>query len=192
MSTEIKDMMSSLVAVIQRAAPGLSQSRMNPPAPTIQTNPPAPTMQIKPPAPTAQVLQTPIKLLVKAEHVGTNYRHLVAQPGDYVIVYAWTNNEQTAIAYNARYDMAGQIPADLLDKDEPQPVMGSEICVSSQSYGGDGVGGLDWKAGDYLRICKFDNGHRNSGIGFNIATVKIGRFLVQVNSLKNIRPSDQL
>ncbi len=171
MSTEIKDMMSSLVAIIQRAS---------------QT-------QIKPPAPTTQVLHTPLKLLVKAEYVGTNYRHLVAQPGDDLIVYAWTNNKQTAIVYNARYGIAGRIPANVLQMEASQPVMGSEICVSfSDNKGNGAVGSLTWKAGDYLRICKWDNGYRNSGIGFNLATVEIGLFSVGVGNLKNIRPSDQL
>ena len=100
MSTEIKDMMSSLVAVFQRASPEASQPRRNPPAPI------------------SEVLQPPLKLSITAEHVGANYRHLVANPSDYIIVYAWTNHQEMAIAYNTPNDTTGRIPTDLLSKEE--------------------------------------------------------------------------
>lgn len=117
--------MSSLVAAIQRASPEVSQP-----------------LQKKPPAPTTPVLQTPLTVSVVAKHVGTSYRHLLAQPGDNVIVHAWTNNQKTAIAYNASNNMAGRIPADRLSKEKLQPVIDSEICMSSIRNRGDGVGSL--------------------------------------------------
>lgn len=35
-------------------------------------------------------------------------------------------------------------------------------------------GGLTLKAGDYIRVCKWDDAYKNSGVGFNLATREIG------------------
>ncbi len=171
MSPELIEMMSSLVAVIQRASPETSQPRT-------------------PPLPTTRALHTPIKVLVMAEYIGAHYRHLIAQPGDSLIVYA--KNKEMAIAYNARNDMAGQIPIELLNLGEAQPVAGSEICmplVNSQRHG---MRDLAWEAGDYVRICKWDNNRKSSGIGFNLASLEIGPFPAHMGTLKTIKPLDQL
>jgi hypothetical protein len=66
---------------------------------------------------------------IEDEYIGPNDRYLVAQLGDDVVVYAWTNDEEVAIAYNSRNDKARRIPACLLKK-ESQPRITSEIGVS--------------------------------------------------------------
>jgi hypothetical protein len=38
--------------------------------------------------------------------------------------------------------------------------------------------------GGEARICKWKDGYKNSGTGFNLATGKIGRFHVLVGSIK--------
>lgn len=172
MSTEIKDMISSLVAVIQGASPEILQ-------------PPKET-----PAPMTQVLQTPLKQRVKIEYFGTHHRHLVAQPDDCVIIYAWTNCQKTAIAYNTRNDTAGQIPAAHLIK-ESQSVIRDEICVSNFDNDRKEIGDLTWKAGDYIRICKWNGFHGIQGIGFNLANMEIGPFHAGNHGLMTIRPSDE-
>ena len=143
-------MISSLLMVVQRA--------------------PTPS-QIKAPTPTTQVLQTPQIFTCMSEHVGTRYRDLVVQPGDYVVVYAWKDGQKIAIAYNQRSDLAGEISAGFLEPVEPQPVTSSEICVffsSSRRKYTRRVGDLTWEGGDYIRICKWDNRCKNSGHGFNL------------------------
>lgn len=166
MTPEIEEMISSLLTVVPRA-------------PT--------TSQIKVPMPTTQVLQTPQTFTGQSEYVGTRYQDLVIQPGDHVAVYAWKDGQKTAIAYNRRSDMAGQIPARFLEPVEPQPVTSSEICVFFSSSRGNfnyRVGDLTWGAGDYIRICKWDNRYKNSGHGFNLATREIGRFVISANDVK--------
>ena len=71
-------------------------------------------------------------------------------------------------------------------------MIGSEICISHSLNKPSGFGGLTWKAGDYIRIFKWRNGNRTSGIGFNLASVEIGWFNGQAGNLENIRRSDQL
>lgn len=166
MTPEIEEMISSLLTVVPRA-------------PT--------TSQIKPPTPTTQVLQNPQTFTIKSEYVGTRYRDLVVQPGDNVVVYAWKKDRKTAIAYNEGSDMAGQIPTGFLEPVELQPLTNSEICLffSSSSYFR--VGNLTWKAGEYIRICKWDNRQKNSGHGFNLATMDIGRFVISHNDVKVVR-----
>ena len=114
----------------------------------------------------------------------------MAQPGDSLIVYA--NNQKMAIAYNARNNMAGQIPVECLNMDEPQSVADAEICMSFSNKERYRVGDLAWKAGDYIRICKWEGNYKNNGIGYNIASMEVGRFDVQMNSLKVVRSPDHL
>ena len=80
----------------------------------------------------------------------------MAKPGDYVVVHAWTNHQEMAIAYNisTQNDTTGRIPADLLSKEEPQPVIGSGICIPRSLNKPSRFGGLTWKAGDYIRTYK--------------------------------------
>ncbi len=134
------------------------------------------------------MLQPPQTFTIKSEYIGTRYRDLVVQPGDDVVVYAWKNDQKTAIAYNRRSDMAGQIPAGFLEPVEPQPVTSSEICVFFSSrktiYR---VGDLTWKAGEYIRICKWNDRYKQTGHGFNLATMEIGRFVISLNDAKVIR-----
>lgn len=169
MNPEIEEMISSLLTVVPRA-PTLSQ--------------------INVPTQTTLVLQTPQTFTGKSEHVGTRYRDLVIQPGDHVVVYAWMDGQKTAIAYNRRSDMAGQIPAGCLEPVEPQPVTSSEICVflsSSRSKFNYHVGDLTWTAGDYIRICKWNGCSKNSGHGFNLSTRDIGRFTISVRDIKVVK-----
>lgn len=67
----------------------------------------------------------------------------MAQPGDYVIVHAWSNNSETAVAYNPRNDMTDWIPVETMRKEDSHPVIGSEICVSFSSNEGREIRDLD-------------------------------------------------
>ena len=169
MSSEIEEMISSLLTIVPRA-------------PT--------TSRIKVPTPTTEVLQTPQTFTCMSEHVGTHYRDLVIQPGDYIVVYAWKDNQKIAIAYNQRSDMAGEVYVGFLEPVEPQPVISSEICMffsSNKRNYSCRVGDLTWEAGDYIRICKWDNRYRNSGFGFNLSTRDIGRFTISTINVKVVR-----
>ena len=148
------------------------------------------TSQVKVPTPTTQVLQTPRTFTCKSEHVGTRYRDLVVQPGDYVVVYTWKDGQKIAVAYNQRSDMAGEISAGFLEPVEPQPVTSSEICVffsSSRRNYSCRVGDLTWKAGDYIRICKWNDRCIYSSQGFNLSTREIGRFTILAHYVKVVR-----
>jgi len=134
------------------------------------------------------VLQTPQTFTINSEYVGTRYRDLVVRPGDNVVVYTWKDGQKTAIAYNRRSDMAERIPAGFLEPVEPQPVTSSEICVFFSSrktiYR---VGNLTWNAGEYIRICKWDDRYKKTGHGFNLTTMEIERFVISPNDAKVVR-----
>jgi hypothetical protein len=166
---EMRDSISSLAAMAQPASAGTKRRKG------------------KPPASTTQVLPKPLVFSVEDDYIGPDDRYLVAQLGDDVIVYAWANDEEVAIAYNSRNDKAGRIPACLLKKRESQPRMTSEIGVSFSSNLRDAstrIGDLTWKSGEHIRICKWKDGYMNSGTGFNLSTGEIGRFHVLVGSIK--------
>ena len=84
---ELKDMMSSLTA--------------------ISSNPLRPKKNLS--SKTAGFAKSP-GILVEDDYIGPDDGHLLAQLDGDVIVYAWTNDEKMAIAYNSRNDKAGLIP----------------------------------------------------------------------------------
>jgi hypothetical protein len=172
MTTDIKDMALSLVAMIQPDPIEIAQTPR------------------KPTACTMQVLPSPLEYTIQADYIGPSIRHLLAHTGDKVIVYAWTKNEKEAIAYNSRIDTIGCIPSDLLKKVESQHLIRPEICTPSTENPRDGVGKLTWKAGDHIFICRWEDSYKNKGTGFNLATTAYGRFSVSAGQLKVLRPGD--
>lgn len=165
MTTEIKAMMSSLTALTQRAPTEVSQPQ------TIASSPPS------------QVLQTPLVFSAHTEYLGTDYRHLAVQLNDQVIVYARTDG--TAIAYDPRTQMVGQVPANLLNtENEPWRVEDFETYVSFSDYGKEAnsrVGQLSWKAGEYIRVCRWHDVYKRSGLGLNLVSMETGQFYAESN-----------
>jgi hypothetical protein len=56
--------------------------------------------------------------------------------------------------------------------------MKSEICVFFSDNRRRRVKNLIWKVRKYIRICKWNDGYKNSGIRFNLIIGEIGRFHV--------------
>ena len=132
-----------------------------------------------------QLLPTPISYLVKEIYLGPNHHHLVAEPGDYVTVHAWFAGN--AIGYNPRNQMTGRIPKSYLEEKgsrvETQP---NVVTISGRSEPYSMVGKVEWKAGDHLRICKWNYSHKNEGIAFNLRTFEMGKFHCYVGDIKHI------
>jgi hypothetical protein len=165
MTTEIKDMMSSLMVVIQSGSHTI-------------TKPPS-----KPPGPERQVLHNPLSFEAKTVYTGKDYRYLVARQFDHIIVHAWENKKmEMAVAYNVRSNMSGLIPAEFLQKTEWRSRARCEICLTLSKS--DKTGGLAWKSGHYIRICKWDDYKKRGGVGFNLATGNIGQFHTSAHKLK--------
>jgi hypothetical protein len=103
---------------------------------------------------------------------------MVANPGDQVVVFAWTNNRTEAIAYNLRNKTTGRIPADLLVKEDSKPFTDTKLCMPTSDESADSLGHVKWKAGDYIRVWdREDQSHaRSIGFCFNLATGEIGKF----------------
>ena len=144
-----------------------------------------------PAPPERQILQTPFKFSVKDGYIGRNYQFLVAQPDDELIVYGSIGKDkEVAVAFNPRNDRVGLIPTACFRSGEPQAVLDSEVCMAPTRKAlkdTKEVGELTWEAGDYIRICKWVDENRYRGVGFNMATMEIGPFLVST-SLKKVSP----
>ncbi|KAJ6276574.1 hypothetical protein J3E71DRAFT_187083 [Bipolaris maydis] len=144
-----------------------------PDRPTVVTQP-----QAKLTTPTHNILNPPLAISVRDAYLCGNYRHVVANAGDRVIVFAWTNNRTEAIAYNPRNKTAGRISVDLLDEGESEPFIDTTLCMTTSSESHSSFGHVVWKAGDYIRVWnREDKSHAVSeGFCFNLATGAIGRF----------------
>ena len=165
MNTEIEDMLSSLMPDSKDSSAKISQGKSDTPTTTVK------------------LLSTPIGFLVKVEYTGKNYKHLVVKPGDQVVVCARDN--QFALAYCLRNNMAGRIPLEHLEKEESQSAISSAVCLALLSRKGNlRNGNLVWKAGEYIRVYKWDDHRKISGIGLNLATKEIGRFYGGTSDLK--------
>ena len=128
----------------------------------------------------------PARYLVKEIYLGPDHHYLIADSGDYVIVHAWV--AENAIAYNPRNQTTGRIPKSCLEEKGSQVETQPDIAIiSSSSTPYSSVGEVEWKAGDYLRICKWDNSHKSEGIAFNLRTFEIGKFHCSVNDIKHIK-----
>jgi hypothetical protein len=134
--------------------------------------------QTKPPTLTHETLNPPLTISVKDGYLCKNYRHVVANSGDQVVVFAWTNNRTEAIAYNPRNKTTGQIPADLLENGDSKPFTDTKLCMTTSNETPNSLGHVRWKAGDYIRVWnREDKSHsRSDGFCFNLATGEIGKF----------------
>lgn len=140
---------------------------------TTVTQPP-----MKPQTPIHKILNPPLTISVKDGYLCGNYHHVVANSGDQVVVFAWTNNHKEAIAFNPRNKTAGQIPADLLEKGDSKPFTDTKLCMATSDERPKSFGHVKWKAGDYVRVWnREDKSHaRSNGFCFNLATGEIGTF----------------
>jgi len=185
MDAEIRSMMAPLIALVQQDATHTNVPQTPVPPPPIQqgatqTNLP----QARSPPPPIEVLHTPEVFLATAVYIGENSKHIVAKPGDRLVVCAWADNKKAALAYNRRNNTAGRISAEFLDT-EPQHAADTSTevhVVSSNIYYG--TGEIALKLGDFIRIFKWDD--RHNGLGFNLSTKEIGRFNVATGDLKPI------
>ncbi|KAF2193570.1 hypothetical protein K469DRAFT_712347 [Zopfia rhizophila CBS 207.26] len=157
---EIEDILSDLMANFLHRSTAVTQAQMKPPTPIHET------------------LNTPLTVSVKDGYLCENYRHVVANSGDQVVVFAWTKNHTEAIAYNPRNKTAGRIPADLLEKGDSKPFTNTKLCMTTSDERPNPLGLVKWKAGDYVRVWnREDKSHaRSNGFCFNLATGEIGKF----------------
>lgn len=145
--------------------------------------------QTKLATPTHDILNPPLAISVKDAYLCGNYQHIVASSGDWVIVFAWTNNRTEAIAYNPRNKTAGRISVDLLEEGDSEPFTDTKICKTTSNESHSSLGHVKWKAGDYIRMWnREDKSHAVSeGVCFNLATGEIGRFHTTCFSLRIIK-----
>jgi hypothetical protein len=120
----------------------------------------------------------------------TNADQLLAHPGDRIVIYAWVTGKKEAIAFNQQNDMAGKIPTKYLKEEEPQPVIENEVFKTSSSYGESLTSRrfLTWNKGDHIKVCKWADNYKTSGIGFNPTTRRIGRFSVTAGDITIVDP----
>jgi hypothetical protein len=169
MTKEVQDMMLSLTAAFQPSQAGVPLESSQPNDMDSPIN----------------VLPKPVTMSLKTEYIGTNVKHIVAKPGDHLLVCARTS--QFALAFNPRNQTAGRISTCVLEEAKLQQPLSSDICVSAFDHKGDLSGGLlSWTRGEHIRVYQWDNLYKNSGVGLNLATRKIGRFAVSVKELKVI------
>jgi hypothetical protein len=141
--------------------------------PTVVTQP-----KTKLPMTTHDILNPPLAICVKDAYLCGNYKHIVANSGDRVIVFVWTNNRTEAIAYNPRNKTAGWISVDLLEKEDSEPFTDTKLCMTTSKESFSSLGHVNWKAGEYIRTWnREDKSHAVSeGFCFNLATGGMGRF----------------
>jgi hypothetical protein len=138
--------------------------------------------------PTHDILNPPLTISVIDAYLCGNSAHVVANPSDRVIVFAWTNNRTEAIAYNPRNKTAGRIPVNLLDKGDSEPFTDTKLCMTTSDENAWSLGHVKWKAGDYIRVWNRENKSHavSEGFCFNLATGGIGKFRVTCFSLRII------
>ena len=127
--------------------------------------------------PRLDILQKPVSFFVKRAVEG--YKQLNANEGHSIVVHAWRHNLKMAVAYNPVTNTWGEISADVLEEDDPQPTISSELCTAiSKNVPFFNFGGynLQWEVGQKIRICRWQGNSRDSGVGFNMATGNIGSF----------------
>jgi hypothetical protein len=137
-------------------------------------NPPPP----KVPKPTLEILQSPQIMVVEADFIPRTYQGLVAHCGDKIVVFGWTAHRTEAIAYNARIQRAGRLPADRLNMLDSEPFMGGNLCIAKDRQTSISIDCIGWSAGDYVFVWDRKEGRHcvADGFGFNRATGAIGRF----------------
>jgi hypothetical protein len=157
---EVEDALSELLSIF-------------PDRPTVVTQP-----QTKLPTPTHETLNPPLTISVAKGYVRGNHRHIVADFGDRVLVFGWTNDRTAAIAYNPRNKTAGRISVDSLDKRDSKPCIDTKLYMTRSDENPRSLGHVKWKAGDYIRVWnREDKSHSVSeGLCFNLATEAIGKF----------------
>jgi hypothetical protein len=156
----------------------LTTSFPNHPTAVIQPQMKLPTkLPTKPPTPTHETLNPPLAIVVKHGYLCGNYQHIVADSGDRVVVFAWTNNRAEAMAYNPRNKTVGRIPADLVKNEVSEPFADTQLYMTTSNESPSSLSHVKWKAGEYVRVWNRENHYANcEGLCFNVATGGIGKF----------------
>jgi hypothetical protein len=133
--------------------------------------------------PKIEVLHTPETFIANRKYVGKNHSFLLAQPGDKVVVHAWVDGK-VAVGFNKRNFSAGYIPSNFLGKQVQNSEKKFESFISKgPNFHVISPDRLDIKPGDRIRVCMWTD--QKSGVGFNLATGKTGKFSLLEN-LKSI------
>ncbi|KAN0080528.1 hypothetical protein V8E54_003732 [Elaphomyces granulatus] len=132
-----------------------------------------------------EILDSPLKCLVETEYIGPDNEHIVAWPGDYVLVWAWSYEDHTvatALACSMENSSIGKIPVDCLDFEmsEPHPF---GIYVAKYDYKATHnpkaplPWDLSWGAGYHIKVYMWgDPETKKRGFGLNLATGEVGTF----------------
>jgi hypothetical protein len=125
-------------------------------------------------------------ITIDFDHVARTYRGVLANCGDSIVVFAYTDDKSEAIGYNPRNGTAGRLPANLVNEHMSQSFPGSKMCVATSDTGTLSPSFVGWKEGDYIRIWdrKNEKGAMCSGFCFVLATGRIGKFTASIYSLK--------
>lgn len=109
--------------------------------------------QTKPPTSDLELSNPPFTVSVEKAYIGNNHRHIVADPGDQVAVFAWNNNRTQAIAYNLRNKSSGCIPANHLQRVPSAPVTDAKLYMTKSALSPHGeVDHVKWNAGDHIWV----------------------------------------
>jgi hypothetical protein len=125
-------------------------------------------------------------ITIDFDHVARTFRGVLANCGDSIVVFAYTDDKSEAIAYNQRNGTAGRLPANLVNEHMSQSFPGSKMYVATSDIGPMSPSLVGWKEGYYIRIWdrKNEKGAMCSGFCFVLATGRIGKFSASIYSLK--------
>lgn len=145
--------------------------------------------QIKAPEPAFNILNSPVTVNVKEDHICTNFLKVVANRGASVAVFAWTKDGAEAIAHNPQNETSGRIPVKLLEKESSKPFLNTTLCMAKADESAPVFDHVGWKVGDHVRVwAREDESHsRSKGFCFVVSTGEIGKFSTVTFRLTAIR-----
>lgn len=107
--------------------------------------------QTKLATPIHDISNPPLAICVKNAYLCGNYKHIAANSGDRVIVFAWTSNRTEAIAYNPRNKTAGRISIDVLKKEDSEQFTDTTLYMTAPNESSSSLDNVNWRAGDCVR-----------------------------------------
>ncbi len=157
MPADIHQMMKDLIAVFD--------SKPQPPPTNVSA-----AIKIAPALPQTQMYKA------FTEYLGPTLPHLVSQKDDTILVYGSAEAEQVFIGYNTRTQLGGRFPARAVEWVSSGTKIEDELVVGAVKSGfKNGVDGLNYDKGDYIRSCRwFNPGH--DGYGLNQRTLGLEAF----------------
>jgi hypothetical protein len=135
-----------------------------------------------------KVLERPFMTLVRVNYTSSSYKQVLANSGDRVLVFAYTNDGTGTIAYNPRNKTAGKISTDVLDNANVEPFSDSKLYMTLGHESRASFRHVEWKRGDYIRVWNREDESysRSSGFCFVLTTGQIGRFMTQTAQLEAV------